>query len=170
MYLTEIANSIATGLKESSPENWRGGLVVPSDLPVIVDFDPVVEGGAIDLEIGVYITPSFNEYDLSNSRPNNVENANTRLRGRQGVRKTSYITVSICRPYSEKLVINRDPDVGRRSEWSLLRNLQDDLEEFLQHLSIDGVKLESMESDPPNEASLQERIYLALITLGYRSC
>ena len=167
MYLTEIADSIATGLTNSLPDNW-GGIVIPTDMPVIVDFDPIVEGGDLDLDIGIYITPSFSEYDLGRSRPNDVENLNTGLRGRQGVSKTSYITVSICRPYTRKLVVT--PVIGVQSEWSLLRNLQDDLEQFLIRFSIAGVKLETIESDPPDAASLHERVYLALITLGYKSC
>ena len=158
MFLTEIASSIATGLTNSPPENWDGGLVIPDDMPVIVDFDPLAEGGTLNLEFGVYVTPSFNEYDLSRSR------------GQQGVRKTSYITVSICRPYTQKLSILDVLDSGPQSEWSLLRNVQDNLENFLIHHSIAGVNLETIESDPPNEAALQERVYLAIITLGYRSC
>lgn len=170
MYLTEIAKSIATSLEDSLPGNWGAGLKVPTDLPVITDYDPVVEGGSLNLRFGIYVTPSFNEYDLSRSRPNDVENTSTRIKSRQGVSKTSYVTVGICRPYTETLNLLTDPDSEPRSEWFLLRNLQDDLETFLIQLSIAGVKLDTIESDPPNEAALQERVYLALITLGYKSC
>lgn len=170
MFLTEIADYIASGLNSSPPEMWEGGLSIPSQMPVIVDFDPLAEGGTLNLTFGIYVTPSFNEYDLSRSRENSRIRIDTESKGRQGVSKTSYITVSICRPYNEKLNILDALESLPESEWSLLRNVQDNLETFLIHHSIPGVKLETIESDPPNDAALQERVYLAIITLGYKSC
>lgn len=170
MLLTEIVSAIAIGLDNSLPGNWVGGLEIPTELPVIVDFDPIAEGGNLNLEFGVYVTPSFNEFDLSKTRNNSQVDVVTGLKGKSGVLKTSFITVSICRPYSVKLDLKTVADLTPSSEWSLLRNCQDNLEKFLIHFSMEGASLDTIESDPPNESALQERVYLAIITLGYKTC
>ncbi len=170
MLITEIANSIGIGLNTSLPGNWGGGLSVPTTLPVIVDHDPITEGGELNLQFGVYVTPSFNEFDLSKARESDSTNPTTGLRKKAGVSKTSYVAVSICRPYTQKLELKKVLPAGLLSEWFLLKNTQENLENFLIHFHIEGVKLKTIESDPPNEAALQERVYLAIITLGYTSC
>ena len=81
-----------------------------------------------------------------------------------------YVVVSIVSPFETKAEIEESPDVSRVSEWTLLRNLQDDLEYFLIQTSIPNVKLESFDPELPLEQALDQRLYLAPITLGYKGC
>lgn len=161
LYLTDIARCLGDRLNTSSPEDWRGGLVIPTDMPVILGFDPMTEAGD-SLTKGVYVTPSSNEYDLSRAR----SNSNTRT----GYTRMMFVVVSIVTPFETKAEIEESPDVSRVSEWTLLRNLQDDLEHFLLQTSIPNVKLETIDPEQPLEQALDQRLYLAPITLGYKGC
>jgi hypothetical protein len=161
MYLTDLTQAIGDRLNTSSPEDWRGGLVIPTDMPVIVGFDPMTEAGD-SLTKGIYVTPSSNEYDLSRAR------VNTNVR--TGYSRLMFIVVSIVSPFETKAEVEETVDVSRVSEWSLLRNLQDDLEEFLIQASIPNVKLETIDPEQPLEQALDQRLYLAPITLGYKGC
>ena len=161
MYLTEIAEAIENALNTSPPEKWTGGLVVPTDMPVTVGFDPFSESD--NLDPAIYILAGFNEYDLSKSRKIPT--------GKTGVTRTRRLTVIICTPFKALLEINHsDKDVSHKSEWTLLSNLREDLENFLVHLSISGVELLEIEPQPADEMALDNRIFLAPTTLSYRSC
>jgi hypothetical protein len=169
MYLTELANRIGEAINSSLPGNWGGGLLLPADMPVLVNFDPFSEQKSI--ETAVYITPANNEYDLNLSRRTSQVDALTGVSPRPGIKKRMFVIVSICKPFEAKLDLNDSSnDVTHPTEWSLLKNLQEDLEVFLIHLSLDGVRLLSIDSDPANEVALDQRLYLASITLGYETC
>jgi hypothetical protein len=160
MYLAEIAASIVEAITTSLPENWGGGLVLPGDLPVLVDeLDPL--SNTDNTDAGVYVIPGFNEFDL------------TRLRtaGRNETVQVSvikYVTVAICVPFSYRFDTTSVHSVTPKAEWSLLSNLREDLELFLIRTPIGSVKLVSIESQVPDELALDNRLYMVPITAGYR--
>jgi len=160
MYLAEIAASIVEAITTSSPGNWSGGLVLPDDLPILVDeLDPL--SNTDNTDAGVYVIPGFNEFDL------------TRLRtaGRNEAVQVSvikYVTVAICVPFSYRFDITSVHSVTPKAEWSLLSNLREDLELFLIRTPIGSVKLVSIESQVPDELALDNRLYMVPITAGYR--
>ena len=160
MYLAEIAASIVKAITTSLPENWGGGLVLPGDLPVLVDeLDPL--SNTDNTDAGVYVIPGFNEFDL------------TRLRtaGRNEAVQVSvikYVTVAICVPFSYRFDTTSVHSVTPKAEWSLLSNLREDLELFLIRTPIGSVKLVSIESQVPDELALDNRLYMVPITAGYR--
>ena len=161
LYLTDVCNAIGDRLNSSSPRDWGGGLTVPQDMPVVLGFDPVTEGGDTTKK-GIYITPSNNEYSLENSRRNSD--------ARPGAKRTLFVVVSVVQPFETIGDVTDSPDVSKVSEWTLLSKLQEDLEEFLIQTSIPGVKLISIEPEQPLETALDQRLYLAPIVLGYTGC
>lgn len=161
MYLTEIAEAIRDAIQASPPGDWGGGLVVPDDIPVFFGLDPFSESNSVDT--GIYVIPGYNEYDLSNSRQTGLD--------RTGVRKINRLSVIICKPFDAVIDINDIvTDVSQVSEWSLLSNLREDLENFLVHLIIPGLKLVEIEPEPPDEVAMDNRLYFAPTALGYHSC
>lgn len=158
MYLTRLAELIEEAINTSLPESWGGGVVVPVDMPVFAGFDPFFNSSETT-DPGIYIIPGYVEYDLSSSRKG------------VGVRSIMRMSVTICKPFEAPLDLQESSgDVTVGSEWSLLSNLREDLERFLIHCSIPGVKLEEIEPEPPDELALDNRLYLAPTALGYRSC
>jgi len=161
MYLAEIAASIVEAIESSLPENWGGGLVLPDDLPVLVDeLDPL--SNTDNTDAGVYVIPGFNEFDLSN-----VRTTGRNLPTIQ-VATTRYVTVAICVPFNHLFDAISVHSVTPKAEWSLISNLREDLENFLLRTSIEGLKLVSIESQLPDEVALDNRLYMVPITVGYR--
>lgn len=157
MYLTKLAELLEEAINTSLPENWGGGVVVPVDMPVLAGFDPFTESDSLDP--GIYIVPGYNEYDLALARKGT------------GVTKVKRLSIVICTPFQALLdITNSRGDVSEKSEWALLSNLREDLEEFLIHLSIPHVKLVEIEPEPPNELALDNRLFLVATALGYRTC
>lgn len=161
MYLTSIADGIVTAIRASPSGNWGGGLVLPTDLPVYGTLDPLIDPEQYK---GVYVIPYYNEVDLSKAR---ATNRGTTPIGVTSIRR---IIVGICCPLDQKLDTTSANDVGKKSEWSLLVNLQEDLEIYLQKLSLSGLELVDMESTPPDETYLDQRIYSVATVLGYKVC
>ncbi len=161
MYLTEIAEAIVSAINTSLPEKWPGGVVLPVDLPVVVDnLDP--QTTTDNTEAGVYVIPMYNEYNLDKAREIG--------RGSKTapIPKTRYLSVSICVPFSHKFEKNEASGVTPKAEWSVLSNLREDLEDFLLTTSIAGLKVVSIEPGPPDEVSLDYRLYLVPIIVGYK--
>lgn len=159
MYLTEIAESIVSAINASPPENWEGGLVLPVDLPVMVDdLDPLTSADTTDA--GVFVIPSYNEYNLSNVR---------RVGQPQVVVPTiRYVTVAICVPFGLKFEKNQRFSQTPKSEWSLLSNLREDLEKFLYNTTFSGYKVVTVESNAPDEQAFDSRLYLVTILVGLK--
>ncbi len=140
MYLTELTTLIESAINTSPPENWGGGIVLPTDMPVLAGFDPFSALTVFDP--GVFIVPGYNEVDLSKSRRTNRIDASTGQKFRSGVSKIKRISVIVVKPFEAKLDVTASiNDVTHPSEWSLLSNLREDIEEFLIRLHINGVKL-----------------------------
>lgn len=161
MYLSDIANTIVTAIRSSSPGNWVGGLVVPNDMPVYDTLDPLIDPNTYR---GLFVIPYYNELDLTKSRSTNRNTTPT------GVSKTRRIIVGICCPLDIKLDTNSANDIGKKTEWSLLVNLQEDLENYLLKLSVSGLELVDIEVAPPDESFLDQRIYSSATVLGYKVC
>ena len=160
MYLAEIAASIVSAIESSSPGNWGGGLVLPDDLPVLVDeLDPL--SNTDNTDAGIYVIPGFNEFDLSSVR-------NTGRGQPVSIPTTRYVTVAICVPFNHLFDSLSVHSVTPKSEWSLVSNLREDLELFLLRTPIGGLKLVSIESQLPDELALDNRLYMVPITVGYR--
>ncbi len=161
MYLTEIAEAIVSAINTSPPEKWGGGLVLPDDLPVLVeDLDP--QTTTDNTEAGIYVIPMYSEYDLGKSRE---IGRGAKLAPIPTIR---YLTVAICVPFSHKFEKNEATGVTPKAEWSVLSNLREDIEEFLLTTSISGLKVVSIESSPADEVALDSRLYLVPIIVGYK--
>lgn len=170
MYLSELVDILKNAINTSLPGNWGGGIVLPRDLPVDSGFDPFLAAEPSDLETGVWLVPGYNEYDLSSSRRSSTRTSNQVL-VRPGLSIVKRVSVVVCRPFEAKLDISDfRNDVTHTSEWALLSNLREDLEAFLIHLPIESLKLVDIEALPPDELSLDNRIYLAATSLGYSPC
>lgn len=162
MYLTEIAEAVASAINTSLPENWTGGLVLPDDLPVCVDgLDPLSTSD--DTEAGIYVVPMFNEYDLVKAREG--IGAGTR---KAPIPTTRYLSVTICVPFNHKFERSEPHTSTPKSEWSLLSNLREDLEGFLINTKISGLKIVSVESQVPDELALDARLFMVPIIVGYK--
>jgi len=161
MYLSDIANGIATAIRSSSPGEWAGGLVVPTDLPVYDTLDPLIDPNQYR---GLFVIPYYNELDLTTARATN--RGSTAI----GVKVTRRIIVGICCPLDIKLDTTSANDIGKKTEWSKLVNLQEDLETYLLKLSVSGLVLVDAEVAPPDEAFLDQRIFSSATVLGYKVC
>lgn len=161
MYLTEIAADIVEAINASSPESWPGGLVLPSDLRVTDALDPF--NNEESAEPGVYVIPSSNEFDLSNSR-------GSRSGQILGIARIRRIIIAVCVPLKSKLRTSQSFDIASKTEWSVLSNLREDLENFVLTMSLPGIKLVDIESAPPDEAALDARLFLAATVFGFAAC
>lgn len=161
MYLSDISNGIVAAIRSSAPGEWAGGLVLPTDLPVYDTLDPLIDP---NIYRGVFVIPYYNEHDLTKARATNRGVTAT------GVLSIRRIIAGICCPLDIKLDTLTANDVGKKTEWSLLVNLQEDLEEYLQKLSVTSLKLVDMEVAPPDESFLDQRIFSTATVLGYKVC
>lgn len=168
MYLTKLADLLVEAINTSSPGNWVGGIVLPVDLPAIAGFDPFTATDTLDP--GVFIVPGYNEFDLSQSRRTDVIDLETGTRQRTSISPIKRVSVIICKAFEAKLELSSRGDASEITELSLLSNLREDLETFLIHCSISGVKLVDIEPLPPDELAFDNRIYLAATNLGFKTC
>ena len=168
MYLTELAELLVEAISDSLPGNWAGGIELPTDLPVIAGFDPFTATDTLDP--GVFIVPGYNEFDLAQSRRTDVIDLETGTRQRTLVKPIKRVSVVICKAFETKLTLSSKNDVTEYDEMVLLSNHREDLEIFLIHISIPGVKLVDIEPLPPDELAFDNRIYLAATNLGFTTC
>lgn len=179
MYRTDLAELIKTTIDASSPESWPGGLVLgssissddPNFVSVEVALDPYTD--AKILTPGIFIVPGNKEFRESNSRKRNNTTANTVL---------TFVTVCLSARLKES-----DPgtdeeeelrereryfDLVEKTVWSKWMKLKDDLDKFLYiyDWSSNGLKVESVDTEPPDELSLDARYFLETTVLGYAGC
>lgn len=159
MYLTQLAKTIATSINSSPPENWGGstgtGLVVGTDVTAKFAFDPFSNSGTSILDI--YVIPTYIEYN------------------RIGVRQVKlttdkkFVTVAIAAKIRASGVVPVY-DVTTESEAIKLIDLKEDLDVFLNSLTIPGAKLTDFDTEPPDELELKDSFFIVTSVLGYATC
>lgn len=161
MYRTEVALALKEAIIANKNTLGSVGFRPDTDLAVIDALDPLVNKDVLVKHI--FCIPAYNEYTLGNVR------ASGRSRG-LGSNKDVFIILSVG--YSLDLVRTSDDphDVVSASTWRKLVNLSEDLEEFAVSWSHADLKLSSIDTSPPDEDHLNNRIYLATTILGFRTC
>lgn len=162
MYLTQIAEELVLGIKDSRPEDWGGGLdgaiILPhDDFPVSSRLDPDNfhdETGSP--KSAIVIVPGIVEYDLGKKRGSNPKLSVSRIK---------YVSLTL----HVKFVSSVSGDAAADTEWKPISNLREDLENYIIQSPI-SANLVSVEPEPPDEQAFDNRLYMSSTVFGFRSC
>lgn len=173
MYLTVLANELVTAIKNADTSNFPGsggsGLRPknPSgvgQIPIYLALDPlaqlVVNGAGT---ASVFVIPGYKEFRFDDNRPRN-----TSIKKIHG----HVITLAVGWLLSDQTSKSENFDIAPSEEWVKLVDFKDDLDRFIETLSLPSkAKLIEMEANPPDEVSLDSnRFYLVSTTLIYDAC
>lgn len=159
MYLSLLAKNIEQALLNSTPENWTG-LNVPDDIQVKFALDPFADSGQLDgLGPTIFVIPGYVQYQQIERRRNSSQSTD----------KLKFVTVALCVRIKSK---EATPvyDVTTEAEAIKLIDLKEELDEFIVGLSINGAKLQEIETEPPDEIELKDSYYLITSVLAYATC
>ena len=150
MLLTDLVEDITSHL-ENSEANWNGSsrtLIVRSELDVL---------RCLDSGLGVYVLPGFIDYSIDQSAK------------RQTIKQLvsiAFVSVVISTSFQEI------SDADGITTWEEAKEVVDIRqrvdEELIMNFSDPAISLVSVESQPPEEITLEARNFLVQTVLGYQ--